>query len=120
PYNAGVVLASENQYLADLVCCTLVDIPPQEVPYLQAAYLRGITTLNYSMEQVLGEKTAVCKLEGFEKPKSFLGYDFGEKYPRALKWATPFVTKLCAPHPVITKTNVLAVANVRKFVRKKL
>ncbi|MGN1057800.1 MAG: DUF362 domain-containing protein, partial [Candidatus Avelusimicrobium sp.] len=103
PYDANLLLAGEDRYLLDLALCRLIDIAPEKVPYLQKACERGLCPAEYSPDIMADGAELIKPLENFEKPKSFLGFDFSGGYPKALRWAAPIVNRTLSPKPHINK-----------------
>ena len=128
PYQAGLVVAAGNQYLADLVCCKLIDLPAVKVPYLQMAITRGIIEKDFAPEQVINGLHLIKPLKDFEVPESFVGLDFSSR----LGFLSPLL-KHIAPRPVVQHSkcigcqkcaeicpkNVIDMKNNKAYIDKK-
>lgn len=108
PRTVGVLMASEDMVNMDLALAQKMGLDPLRVPYLKAAYERGLGGETFDITDAVGEVEALAKVDQWKLPESYAGNldggtDFADQVPRILR---PLVRKIegeIAPRPVINK-----------------
>lgn len=65
PRPVGVIIASVNPHLADLVATSLIGMRPEEVPTLKAAVERGLCPARMTQVRVLGDDPAPLVIQDY-------------------------------------------------------
>ncbi len=73
PKNLGVLLASADPILADLVICRLIKFPPEKVPYLAIAQSEGLCPRDFSGIEVRAPVSVESLEKKFEPPATIYG-----------------------------------------------
>jgi uncharacterized protein (DUF362 family)/Pyruvate/2-oxoacid:ferredoxin oxidoreductase delta subunit len=101
PRALGLLLGSSDPYALDLAAAHIIGIDPMAVHYLAAAHRRGLCDARIQPTQLAGDVDAVVPVKDFRLPESYVGVDFSQKAPRALRWAVPGVERWLAPRPKV-------------------
>jgi len=112
PRQIGVLMAGENPYTIDMAMCAMMGFDPSVLPIQAAAIRRGIVPPQLPEGTVVGDLWLYKSLENFVLPQSYR-IDFGDRVPRAIRWATPTVEKLLAPKPKIIKNKCIGCGQCR-------
>lgn len=103
PRALNVVLGGADPYEIDLAVCRMMDLEPENVPYLDAALRRGVCQRVNGPWNILGDADAAAPVAGFRLPRSYADVNFSARVPRPVRWLVPGAEKLIAPHPVIER-----------------
>ena len=122
----GMLIAGENPYYIDLAVCSMMGFEVMQPPVMAEIVKRNLAPAEFPSHCISGEKHLYRKLENFRLPRSYR-IDFGDRVPRALRWATPTVEKFLAPKPKIKKSACIGCGrcgdicpqNAIKIVNKK-
>lgn len=107
PRAVGILAAAEDHLQMDLALCHMLNLQPQDVPYLDAAIRRGLCAERFCAERAAGQADLCRPIAGYKLPSSWSSPDFQDKAPRALRWAVPAVERMMAPRPVIAKNRCI-------------
>ncbi|MBR5521700.1 MAG: DUF362 domain-containing protein [Oscillospiraceae bacterium] len=126
PVYLGMLVAGDNPYYTDLAVCNMMGFDPMHPPIMAQAINRGLVPDKLPQDCIRGDTDLYAKLENFALPHSYR-IDFGDRVPRALRWATPTVEKFLAPKPKIKKAACIGCGkchdicpgNAIKIVNKK-
>ncbi|WP_409968546.1 DUF362 domain-containing protein [Bengtsoniella intestinalis] len=103
PRCAGVLMASEDMVNLDLAIAHMMGLAPMRVPYLQAAYQRGLGDSAIDLSTVVGDLPVMVD---WQLPRSYQGnsescMDFADHIPKVF---TPLIRKIesaIAPQPLV-------------------
>lgn len=108
PREVGILMASEDMVNLDLAIADMMGLEPMRVPYLKAAYLRGLGEEKFHIEDAVGAVEAFVPIPDWKLPESYQGSndgqtDFADHVPRIFKPIVHVLEEKVAPRPVIDK-----------------
>ena len=112
PKYLGMLIAGENSHYIDLAVADMMGFDPHSLPVLKRAINRGLVPDRLDESLICGDRNLYRKLDNWQMPRSYR-IDFGDKVPRALRWATPTVEKFLAPKPKIIKNKCIGCGQCR-------
>ena len=106
PRNVGILMASEDMVNMDLAIAYMMGLEPMRVPYLKAAYGRGLGKMAFDKADLLGDIEALQIIGDWKLPESYQGNgngntDFAAILPKILQPIVKKIERAVAPHPVI-------------------
>ena len=107
PREVGVLIGGENPYFVDIAAAKLIGIKAEIVPYLNVAIAAGLCPAELPADAFFEGSDELVPEENYKLPHSYESLTFDEHVPMGLRWATPLVTKLAAPRPVIKKLKCI-------------
>ncbi|MBQ8604419.1 MAG: DUF362 domain-containing protein [Oscillospiraceae bacterium] len=118
PVHLGMLIAGDNPYYTDLAVCNMMGFNPMQPPIMAETIKRGLVPPVLPADCVCGDVRLYKKLENFTMPQSYR-IDFGDRVPRALRWATPTVEKYLAPKPKVKKSACIGCGQCRDICPQK-
>ena len=112
PLPLDMLIAGENPYYIDLAVCNMMGFDSLQPPVMAEVIKRGLAPAQLPDDCLRGDVQLYRKLENFRLPQSYR-IDFGDRVPRALRWATPAVEKFLAPKPKIKKADCIGCGKCR-------
>ncbi len=106
PRFLGFLMAGENSHYLDLAVADMMGFDPKALPILGEAILRNLVPDKLPDDLIYGDKELYNKIDNWLLPQSYR-IDFGDRVPRAIRWATPTVEKILAPKPKIIKNKCI-------------
>lgn len=108
PRSVGVLMASEDMVNMDLAIAEMMGLDPMRVPYLQAAYLRGLGNEKFDANDMVGDRDAFTQIIDWKLPESYQGskdgqIDFADHIPKIFRPVARQLEEMVAPRPVINK-----------------
>lgn len=112
PLQLGMLMAGDNPYYIDLTVCNMMGFDAMHPPIMAEIIKRGLAPSELPDDCIAGDTALYRKIENFRLPQSYR-IDFGDRVPRALRWATPAVEKFLAPKPRIKKAACIGCGQCR-------
>jgi len=112
PLQLGMLMAGKNPYYIDLAVCSMMGFDMSQPPIMAEIIKRGLSPAKLPADCAMGYTELYRKIENFRLPQSYR-IDFGDRVPRALRWATPGVEKFLAPKPKIKKSACVGCGQCR-------
>ncbi len=108
PRQVGILMASEDMVNMDLAIAHLMGLQPMRVPYLKAAYQRGLGNEKFDARDLVGEVDAFVPIKEWKLPESYQGneegkIDFADHIPKIFRPAARKLEEKVAPRPAINK-----------------
>lgn len=114
----GMLMAGVNPYYIDLAVCNMMGFDAVQPPIMAEIIKRGLAPAELPADCAAGDTELYRKIENFRLPQSYR-IDFGDRVPRALRWATPTVEKFLAPKPKMKKTACIGCGCCRDICPQK-
>ncbi len=106
PRKLSMLIAGENSHYIDLAIADMMGFEPKSLPVLAQAIDRKLVPEILDNRLIYGDKQLYNKIDNWVLPRSYR-IDFGDRVPRAIRWATPTVEKILAPKPKIIKSKCI-------------
>lgn len=108
PRKVGVLMASEDMVNLDLAIAHMMGLHPMRVPYLKAAYERGIGNEVINKEDIVGDIGCFQVIENWKLAESYRNnqdgnIDFADHIPRIFRPVVRKIENAIAPSPVINQ-----------------
>lgn len=108
PREVGVLMASEDMVNMDLAIAHMMSLEPMRVPYLKAAYQRGLGKKQFDIGDAIGDVEIFVPIEDWKLPESYQGngeskIDFADHIPKIFRPVARKLEETVAPRPVINK-----------------
>lgn len=97
PRNVGVVLASADPFVLDLICAYIIGVEPETVPTVKCSIQRGLCPENIEAVMIHGEDVTQFRMTDFTAPTVKLVNPLSGDYP---KWIQQLVNYYGQPRPV--------------------
>ncbi len=106
PRELGLLISGENSHYLDMAVAYMMGFDPFALPLLREAKNRNLIPEKLPRQLICGDKQLYNVIDNWAMPRSYR-VDFGDRVPRAIRWATPTVEKFLAPKPKIIKNKCI-------------
>ena len=107
PRALGLLLGGEDPWTVDLAAAALMGLAPARVPYLAAGIGGGVCPAAFDAALLAAGSDPLTPIADWKLPDSYASIAFKDRFPAGLRWASPLVTRLTAPRPVVDRARCI-------------
>jgi len=117
PKKVGVIIGGEDPISVDIAALSIINIEPNNVPYIANAVKRKLTTGKISDIQILGERIEDVKVLDYKRPGSYKSSPVANAFRVLGRFVTPFISPKPYPLSNCTGCGICEVNCPKKIIR---